>query len=199
MAPVLMLDLDGVLVGGRPEDGARWTKDLQRDLGLCPDALSAGFFYAGWQDVVEGRAALLPVLQSYLDKVNSSVQAEGLVAYWFAKDARIDVDVLQDVRILRQKGLQVVLTTNQDHSRASYLMDKMGLAKEVDGLVYSAQAGAQKPDPQFYAHAEQVVGRSGTDLLLVDDTRANVDGALNAGWRGHVWMQGARLTHLLGI
>lgn len=43
-AKVLMMDVDGVLVSGRPTDGRHLFTELEADLGLSPDRLRETFF-----------------------------------------------------------------------------------------------------------------------------------------------------------
>ena len=79
------------------------------------------------------------------------------------------------------------LATNQEHLRAAYLMDTVGLAEHVDGIFYSARLGAKKPQMEFFAKVQAAVGLRGDDLLLIDDSLHNVEAALQAGWRALHW------------
>ena len=79
------------------------------------------------------------------------------------------------------------LATNQEHLRAVYLMETLGLAEHVDGIFYSARLGAKKPDVEFFAKVQAAVGLCGAELLLVDDSRQNVEAALKAGWQALHW------------
>ncbi|MDJ0821656.1 MAG: HAD-IA family hydrolase [Paracoccaceae bacterium] len=187
MTRCLMLDVDGVVVTGRPSDGLSWATDIERDLGIDFDKLAKGFFAPHWDDVVLGRRDLRTVLDASLPDIAPDVTADVLIDYWFAMDARVDQDVLTQVDALRTLGQKVILATNQEHLRARYLMQEMGLARYVDGIVYSAAIGARKPQKAFFnacaAHANAIP----TNLILVDDTAANVAAAQGAGWRAHLW------------
>lgn len=186
-AKCLMLDVDGVLVDGRPQDGQHWKTDLLPDLGLSPDALRDHFFKPAWKDIVVGKAELLPTLEKALARIGTPVTAKDVVSYWFRNDSRVMQPVLADVRIARSKGVPVYLTTNQEHTRATYLMQTMGLQNDVDGIIYSAQLGWKKPEPEFFALAQEAVGRGASDLLLIDDTLSNVKAAQQTGWAAHHW------------
>ena len=187
-----MLDVDGVLVGG-----PRWDHALTQDLGIARDDLMRVFFEPMWDDVVKGKRDLLPTLASCLTELPTSVTAEDLVAYWMAKDAQIVEAVLADVRTARKGGMPVYLTTNQEHVRAAYLMDTMGLGDEVDGIIYSAQAGYRKPQPEFFVYAKQATGFSPEDMFLVDDRAPNIEAARKSGWRAAHWDGETRLSALL--
>lgn len=197
MPRCIMLDVDGVLVDGRPEDGNPWTHTLLADIGIDPSVLADKFFANEWAEIVTGRRDLLPALSRCLDQITTTVTAEDLVSYWFEKDSRIVGSVLQDCREAREDGFLVQLATNQEHLRARYLMENMDLKSEVDGIIYSAQVGVQKPHTAFYCYAVDRVQCEPNDIILVDDTKANVKGALNAGWQASHWDGNQRLSEIL--
>lgn len=193
----LMLDVDGVLISGRPSDRQKWTYKLYDDLGINPKLLVEEFFAHEWQSVVTGKQDLRLVLEDSLNRFGSNVSVEELISYWFKMDSRIDQQVLEDCRVARKYGHQIYLTTNQDHRRAQYLMTEMGLENEVDGIAYSAEAGFQKPSPAFYSYAADKTGRPPSEMLLVDDTLVNIHGAVHAGWEAVHWVGNLRLLDIL--
>lgn len=186
-AMVLMMDVDGVLVRGRPKDGLHLFTDLEADLGLSPDLLREAFFKPHWEEVVTGRAPLVERLASVLARVRPGLAAEALIAYWFENDSRIDQEVLAAMATYRRRGLRIYLATNQEHLRASYLMTEMGLGAHVDGIIYSAEIGHRKPSPDFYQIAAERAGAPAAQIMLVDDTLANVEAARQCGWRADHW------------
>ena len=197
MQQCLMLDVDGVVVNGRPSDGRFWSADMHQDLGVAPDQLADGFFRPYWTDIVLGRRDLYTVLQDCLPGIAPGVTADALIDYWFAMDARLDAGVLTQVAALRDMGCRVYLATNQEHLRARYLMTDLGLAQYVDGMIYSAAIGVRKPDQRFYAACASQTKAPASDLILVDDTPANVEAAQDAGWRAHIWTGGDDLIGLV--
>ena len=132
MPSCLMLDVDGVLVGGRPADGQSWAHTLNDDLGINYESLVEGFFAREWKAVVIGKLDLLPALSLSLERLSTQVSADELVSYWFEMDSRIIGSVLRDCRSARKNGMAVYLTTNQEHLRAKYLMQDLGLQSEVE-------------------------------------------------------------------
>lgn len=131
----LMVDVDGVLVDGRPEDGLHWATSLEADLGFTAGALHEHFFVPHWEDIIVGRGDMMRSLAAALKTVAPHVTATQLRDYWFANDARL----------------------------------------------------VKKPDEEFFAKVQMAVGLAGHELLLVDDSRANVDAALRAGWHAVHW------------
>ena len=183
----LMVDVDGVLVEGRPEDGRHWQTSLKEDLGFTSDTLHEQFFAPYWENIILGRAGLMESLTTALQNIAPPVGPAQFVSYWFENDSRLVAAFLPELSLARSKGIGVYLATNQEHLRASYLMEQLGLAEHVDGIFYSARLGAKKPDLDFFAKVQAAVGLCGEEMLLIDDSRQNIEGALKAGWQALHW------------
>ncbi len=196
-AKCLMLDVDGVLIDGRPSDGLRWDSSLADDLGLSSETLGRDFFQADWKEIVVGKKELLPTLDLVLKRIAPNISAEELVTYWFEMDSRVVQSVLSDIRAAKGNGLPIYLATNQEHLRANYLMQTLKLNEEVDGIIYSALTGYQKPQLEFFNYAEMATGYRPEDLLLIDDTIANIDAARASGWMAEHWDGSVRLSEFL--
>lgn len=69
----LMLDVDGVLVDGRPEDGRHWQTSLEKDLGFTADKLHEHFFTPHRDNIVVGRAGLIEHLTTALQEIDASL------------------------------------------------------------------------------------------------------------------------------
>ena len=179
--PVLLIDVDGVVVTTKPH----WSTHLQRDFGFDKAALRQHFFAPFWADIVTGRDELLPRLTQALKAMNFNVKASDLRDYWFSRDADLNEAMLYWIADRRQRGHRVMFATNQDHSRAAYLMDNLGLAAHCDGIYHSAALGVAKPAPLFFRKISEREGRDASDLILIDDTPENVASARAAGWQAH--------------
>ena len=183
----LLLDVDGVLVDGRPEDGRHWQTSVEEDFGFAPDTLHNQFFALYWEDIVLGRVGLMEHLTTALKKIAPHVIPAQFVSYWFERDSRLITPLLQELSCVRSMGIRLYLATNQEHLRAAYLMEELGLAERVDGIFYSAHLGAKKPDMEFFAKVQTTVGLCGEEMLLIDDSRQNIEAALKAGWQALHW------------
>ncbi|EKF44027.1 HAD family hydrolase [Nitratireductor indicus C115] len=197
MKRCLMLDVDGVLINGRPEDGRSWATDIERDLGIPLEKLSSVFFAPHWEDIVSGRKNLLDTVEACLPLLAPGLTAIELIDYWFSRDSRIDESLLQECDELRRRDTHIFLATNQEHMRAEHLMERLALEKHVDGIIYSAKIGARKPQPAFFEAASRLSGFAPANILLVDDTKANVEAAVQAGWRAEHWFGNGSLLSLV--
>nr|WP_207145437.1 HAD-IA family hydrolase [Afifella marina] len=192
-----MLDVDGVLVHGNTKGGS-WVENVERDLGVTSDILETCFFEPHWADVIVGKKQLLDVLERCLPPVAPWLAPQDFVDYWFAHDSLLDEALLSEADNLRRHGMSVFLATNQEHMRARYLMERLRLGEHVDGIVYSAALGVRKPDRAFFDGALKQSGSVARNTVLVDDMRANVEAAREAGWMAIEWSPGKSLVRLLG-
>ncbi len=192
-----MMDVDGVIVDGRPSDGRRWDAELEADLGLSASVLGEAFFKPHWERIVVGEVSMRDCLTNILAEIAPSVAAETLITYWFYHDSRLNRSLLQELNDARAYGLRVYLTTNQEHERVSYLTETLGLSRYIDGCHYSAALGYRKPRLEFFQAVASRVVMQPDELLLLDDSKENVQAAMTAGWRAAHWTPNCALSVIL--
>lgn len=190
-----MVDVDGVLI--IHPDTAGWSVHLERDLGVSAKALHRHFFQVHWDEIIHGRAGLRERLTLALDTIAPNCTCDELIEYWFSNDAHVNLSLLRDLTLLRERGIEIHLATVQEHERARYLWDTVGFSDQFDGIHYAASLGSVKPDDAFYKKIEERSGFAPKDIFFIDDKIENVEGALNAGWSSAQWTTDARLQKLL--
>ena len=188
-APVLVLDIDGVVSLAQPGSATPWYATLKQDLGFDYAEIEREFFHGTFEEVLRGRLDLHVALHGYLDSKGMADRREEFIAYWFEKDAVIDRAVLAEADAWRQRtGGRCFAASNQEHYRVAYLRDQAGLGAHFDEIVYSAALGVCKPDRVFFTSAQARMGvTAAQSILFVDDRAANVDGARMAGWRAMLY------------
>lgn len=106
----------------------------------------------------------------------------------FARFARADSwEVYPDVRgtlaALREQGLKLGIVSNWDH-RLPELLERLGLSRLFDALVYSSDVGVEKPDPRiFEAALRRLEVPPGAALHVGDGRLEDVEGAQAVGMR----------------
>lgn len=91
---------------------------------------------------------------------------------------------------VRAAGARIVVVSNWDVSLADVL-ERVGLAPLLDGVVTSAAVGAAKPAPEIFAHALAVAGVAAEHALHVGDTlEDDVRGAAACGIRAVLLRRG---------
>lgn len=88
-----------------------------------------------------------------LKKIAPHLTVSSLLEYWFEREAVIDTDLLSDLYFCRTSTIKIYLATSQEHMRARYLMETLGLADHVDGILYPAAMGCKKPSQVFFESA----------------------------------------------
>jgi putative hydrolase of the HAD superfamily len=132
-----------------------------------------------------------------LRNIAPSVSCDKLIRYWFENDAHMDEALVRELASIRQGGTEVHLATVQEHERARYLWNDLRLRDRFDGLHYAAQLGCSKPAAAFYRGIEKRTGFAPSELFLIDDRRANVEGAIACGWSAALWTGQQTLRSLL--
>jgi putative hydrolase of the HAD superfamily len=90
-------------------------------------------------------------------------------------------DAAPALEALKARGLRLVVASNWDVSLHSVL-ERVGLAASLDGIVTSAEAGARKPSPEIFRQALRVAGVSAPDSIHVGDSiEEDVAGARRTG------------------
>ena len=197
MIKAVLVDVDGVLVNGRPADGLHWGIGLEADLGLPFGALQSSLFQRHWEEIIVGRAGLRDCLTAVLAEIAPALTSERILDYWFRNDSRLDLRLLDDLGAVRTAGIVVYLATNQEHLRAHYIMEILGLGKHVDGCFYSAALGVRKPWPGFFETVLRRIGMRADQLLLIDDAEDNIRAAAEAGWCAALWTGRERLPEIV--
>jgi putative hydrolase of the HAD superfamily len=161
---------------------------LAAQLGIEPDetvvaALRAEMTYyrehsheaTDGRRLAELRAACAQLLERELGR---TVSVETLMA---SIRFRPYPDAASALAALRERGLGRLCVSNWDIALPEVL-ERVGLAAAVDGVVTSAAAGARKPDPAIFAAALELADCDPGEALHVGDTPAeDVDGARAAG------------------
>ena len=198
-APVLVLDIDGVVSLAQPGSATPWYATLKQDLGLDYEEIERDFFRSDFMSVLQGRLDLYVALHEYFETKGLADRLEEFVAYWFEKDAVIDRELLAITDAWRQRtGGRVFAATNQEHHRVAYLRDQQGLGAHFDEIIYSAALGVCKPERVFFTNAQARMGVTAAQtILFVDDRAANVDGARMCGWRAMLYRGPESLSQAL--
>ncbi len=91
------------------------------------------------------------------------------------------------LRDCRTSGVTVAILSNSPHAMQT-AADRAPWRTDVDHLFISASMGLMKPDPEIYSTVADRLGFNGSGIAFVDDKQINLDGALDAGWNAHLWM-----------
>ena len=87
------------------------------------------------------------------------------------------------IEFIKTLKLPVYLGTNQESYRTNHIKNLVG--QYFNGCFASHEIGHIKPSPEFFKYIENFLHLKPEELLLVDDTLANIKAAKALGW--HVY------------
>ena len=148
--------------------------------------------------VLRGRAEVVPLLAEALLANGSDTDAQRLYDdLWLAIE--VSPESLAVAQTLRASGVGVHLATNQDRGRAAYMKAELGYDEVFDSSFYSSDVGWAKPSAEFFTHVVDALEARPDEVLFVDDSQTNVDGARAAGLRAERWEIGDGLDALRSL
>ncbi len=191
MITTVVFDLGGVLCRFDPEARIRalaaasgWSVDSVRD-----------HVWGSGRDAEADRGALSRNAAFALASLEGALDEPAVLECWKAAFAP-DGDVLALVdRVLVPAAL---LTNNGPVVEALFVDHLAAVAARCSPVMLSWRLGATKPSREVYDRAAATLARAPDELVMVDDTRRNVDGALAAGWDAIHFTGPGRLAAELG-
>ncbi|MDD2326030.1 MAG: HAD-IA family hydrolase [Alphaproteobacteria bacterium] len=188
---VIIWDADGVLFETFVLDTQfRWSQNIKADLGIGGPLIKQ-IFSGDWEKVLRGEVEVLQHVETVFQRNDFSLSAETFVAYWLEKDNRINEGVAHYLDLFPS-----CIGSNQPRVRAERF-DEWFKGRVMQVFASSRMGGLMKPEPDYYRYIEHALGFSPQQLCLIDDTQANVDGAIKHGWQAHHFVDTTGLSDFL--
>ncbi|MFW5942393.1 MAG: HAD family hydrolase [Chloroflexota bacterium] len=200
MIEAMIFDLDGTLVQTEKLKALSYARAAVQ---LCPDNISEEEVVEAFKDVVGKsrrevatalveRFGLEQAARRHMDEfgVKTAWQAYVQVRLCYYQELLGDADMLRNNqwphnrRLLeeaRRAGCKTALATMSRCQQVNRILDALGLHDAFDFVATRDDVENGKPDPEIYLLAAQELGVSPADCLVVEDTPAGVQAALNAG------------------
>ncbi len=195
----IFFDIDGVIIDGwhaRPERRKPWDVAIERDIGVNREAFRRALFVpprTGTESMMHkctrGVGDVKEILRGILPTLGYCGSVDTFMEYWFMKDSNVNQDVLKIVKRLGQcETVTLYLATSQEHFRAAYLWNVLGLKAFFTDIFYSARLGVSKDDPKFFTKINSQLEIAPLERPLFFDDRAKVVTAARAtGWDAHIF------------
>jgi putative hydrolase of the HAD superfamily len=182
-ASFIYFDMNGCLVHSYQ---AAFVK-LAADTGTPPDAVEA--VYWQFNDQVCRGTATLAAFNAELAKKTG---AEAVDWQQYYLEAIEKIQEMHEVLKWAAEHYRVGLLTNTMPGFVS-TMRRSGQIPDIhyDAIVDSSEVGVLKPEAQIYEIAAERAGCSPEEILLIDDSRANLMAASKLGWHA-MWFDDAR-------
>lgn len=180
MQPVFIFDLGKVLVDFDYTIAAR--KIAARSAG-APQDLHA--FLGSSPLLVEYESGRL-TRQKFYEAVRDAIGFHGDLAEFGGYFAEIFSEMAGTIALqaeLRQRGFKSYIFSNTNDLAIEHVRRDFPFFANFDGYILSYEIGAMKPQPEIYAAMEKMCGRSGADLIYLDDRAENIAAGAARGWR----------------
>ncbi len=83
---------------------------------------------------------------------------------------------------LHQRGTPTYIFSNTNDIAVNHIRRQYPFFHNFTGYILSYEHRAMKPDPRIYHVVEKVTGRSGSQLLYIDDRLENIEQARRHNW-----------------
>lgn len=84
---------------------------------------------------------------------------------------------------LRRRGFPTYIFSNTNDLAIEHVRHNFPFFANFDGYIFSYEVGAMKPQPEIYEAMEKKCGRTGADLIYLDDRAENIAAGAARGWR----------------
>jgi len=188
----LVVDLGGVAARFRPQ---RRLHALASATRIEEHVVHERLFGSGFDHRCElGELTAAETMSAVLAALDGTITVDAVIEAWSLAFAPDD-DVLERVRTTR--GRRVLFTNNGPLLDACLAGPLNWLADEFDDVICSWHLRATKPGAVAFERAAIRLGVPAGQLLLLDDSRANVQAAQQVGWKAAVVADAGDVGHAL--
>lgn len=189
-----LFDMGGTVLVMRAGSMRKHTIAIYRTYGRIPDDVSDEEILrtiAGVRRLFEGLPEMDSRSEVYWNVVNTEILRRLVGDHHASSRARmvrkhfLGIESLQlsrtvrhMMRMLRQRGVRILVATNATREEAETRMSHFGLMKEIDGLHTSEEIGIRKPNPAYWERILTDEGfHRGTHFLHIGNSLHSDSGA----------------------
>jgi len=178
----LIFDLNGVFVTC-PKLSKRFEDDFNVPLEKFMPALKNIM----GQVREPGMKNVYSLWEPYLDDWGVGLNENEFLDYWFSEEKE-NTPLTDLARVLKSKGLQLIILSNNFHERSEYYTRNFPFLSELfDGVYYSWQTGFVKPSVDAFRHVLEKHQLSPDECLFFDDSEKNIELARSLGIESYIF------------
>lgn len=175
MTKAVIFDLNGVFI-----QSPKLSERFEKDFGVPTDQFllalkeimsivrqpNAGDTYSYWKP--------------YLKNWKVDLSQEKFYNYWFSAEKEVP-ELIEYAKELQQKGIKIIILSNNFKERANYYEKAFPFLKEFNGLYYSWKTGYVKPDGRAYEEILESNNLKPEECIYFDDSEKNIEVARSIG------------------
>jgi putative hydrolase of the HAD superfamily len=192
----ILFDVDGVLIQGQ-----LFSIKLARELKLDKKEV-AHFFNTDFQQALLGQKDLKKIIEPYLEKWGWQKSVEQFISYWRESENQPNQELLSLISQLHSKHIDCYIASNQEQYRGQYLFDDLEFGRLFDHCFFAYEIKAKKTDLKYWTYVWDSLqylegGIEKNQVLLIDNSLANINQAESFGFQGHLYENNADCITLL--
>jgi epoxide hydrolase-like predicted phosphatase len=124
--------------------------------------------------------------REFFEQIRDAVGFQGTLEEFGGYFADIFAEIPQMITLqaeLRRRGFKTYIFSNTNDLAIEHVERNFPFFKNFDGYIYSCEVGTMKPDAKIYEAMEKLCGRTGANIIYLDDRSENVEAGLARGWR----------------
>jgi len=178
----ILFDLDGVLV-----DACDWHYEALnlalRDFGFMPiSEYDHTNLYNGLPTIV--KLQMLNVPDNMCNFINKKKQKYTLDI--INMHSKIMPEKIELMKLLKENGIKIGCVTNSIKSTAMVMLEKTGQFEYIDILVSNEMVSRNKPHPDCYNYAIEILQASPLKTLCVEDSPKGIEAAKKSNAK-YIW------------
>ncbi|HEY1663684.1 MAG TPA: HAD family phosphatase [Verrucomicrobiae bacterium] len=179
MKPAIVFDLGKVLVDFDYSIAAR--KILARStkkLPGLPQSLGSLELLMRFESGLTNRA-------QFFAEIKEALGYTGDLAEFVRDLGDIFVEIPRMIELhaeFRRQGFSTYIFSNTNDIAVEHIRHHYPFFAHFNGYIYSYEVGGMKPYPKIYEAMEKLCGRSGKEIVYIDDRPENIDTGMARGW-----------------
>jgi len=124
--------------------------------------------------------------QQVHERISSAIGFQGDVKEFGDYFAEIFTEIPGSIALhaeLRRRGFPTYIFSNTNDLAIEHIRRDFPFFAHFDGYILSYEVGAMKPEAKIYEAMEAMTGRTGADLVYLDDRAENIAAGAARGWR----------------
>lgn len=178
MIKTIIFDLDGMVHLAQ----GYFSVQVAKQYGIGEEVISE-FFRNEFKLCLTGKADLKQELKPYLEKWNFPKTVEEFMKIWF-EYGEFDNDIMEYVKVLKQKGFKCILVTNNEKYRIQSYEKELSV---FDKVLASCNTGVTKPSIEMFDLALKESNCQKDEVLFCDDKQKFIDAANEYGFKTHLY------------
>lgn len=156
----------------------------EKNTSTVCEGMSAGTAIKEYQ---VGHVSTEDLICAIQKRCRKNVTGEEITDTWNSCLGDLPLERLDAIKALRKKGYRTYMLSNTNEMHWVFIVQKFFLSEGYqcqdlfDSIFLSHEVNLAKPDAEIYRHVLKQIGSDGADCLFIDDSAANVEGAMNEG------------------